>query len=468
MNDMHSNLIKLAVSIKQLEDFANKKEKEGTLKYDLHFPGLLRENLDKENLTRHEKARIAQTFENNFPHMVPKKEIMNKKLHKKTMTTLTSDNLVSKLLKQSMEKMMAGDVGGEEKEFADSLVRASGMDKLTQEQKDETIRQLKEELEKSKSPARPGMGSQTLVGKAHHKHYDKIQKKTGIDLSSQFKAMPNFLGIIRDPKDVAYFEKNPKAKQALENVAKNTFLPKRSVAVVNSTIDQAGGHYSPEDRRAGRAFVAHHELSEANPKHARHGSIHARVKEGAGHMALQNVRDFNLVNTMNEAPNLQEKVRNLRSSEIDGLRGLTKERTQGIDALTRGLVGGQEGFNKRIDSHAKTLHAENTEHNNKVLSRVPERLHNHPAVQQRLRPTDDTTIRQIAEQKARKEGRLNRHQIKHLGNMLDSRVLRNPELVDELKGRASEADAMMDFFKGQRQEALKNYAKKALKKGRVR
>jgi len=416
-NDMHDNLIKLAVSMKQLQNLSDIKEKEGTLRYNTTAPMLVRESFDKQGLNRNQRKRVLNIMSENLLQTVPTEEVLNKR--------------------KAVEVLKEG--------------------------------------------TRPGLGSQSFMSKKQLKILpEHVQDQMKLTLEMGQK--PNSY------KNTRYLYKNPKMANTVNKTVEDLFTRDKAVALVNPEADiksllfkhnlRSNTNITPndlsqKDKDALKLITAHHELSEVNPKHNKHGSRFASVSPGHSHIALQNVRDMNVVNTMNEAPEAQKIMRNFRQAELGEMTrkgtdfvSATVAPSQGISKLTEGIRGGQQGFENRIKQNAERLMSEHKEHNQKVLSRVPERLHSHPAVQQRLKPTDQNVIDQMAETTTRKAGRLNRHQIKTLGKLLDKHVSEPmiADKIEEISGYRAGSDLM-------RQDAVKSmgkYIKRISRKGRVR
>ncbi len=187
-------------------------------------------------------------------------------------------------------------------------------------------------------------------------------------------------------------------------------------------------------------LIANHELNELNSKKFRHGGNFIQGKTH-GHAGLQGLHDVTMVNTMgNESPRAQEFVRDMRRKEVsDMLRN-----SPGLSPVLKNMSGGQAGRDMRIIGNSVERMNENTAHNRKILGKVPSHLHSHPMVQARLKPDDFDAIRDIVTKEHDKGGRLNRHMLKHVGNVLDRDYKKNVNmhstvapgnLIDDPMGR---------------------------------
>lgn len=174
---------------------------------------------------------------------------------------------------------------------------------------------------------------------------------------------------------------------------------------------------SAEDFKGLDAIIGNHEINETNLKKFIPGGEFATLHEH-GHHGLHGMHDISTINTMSEAPNAQKLYRDLRELEVhDAIKT-----SPGLKPVLEPLSGGQEGFEGRINKRVAEITQQNADHNKKILSKVPERLHNHPMVQARLKTNDTSEIANLAEKQVRKSGRLNRHMLKHVGNVLDKAV----------------------------------------------
>jgi hypothetical protein len=170
-----------------------------------------------------------------------------------------------------------------------------------------------------------------------------------------------------------------------------------------------------EDSKAFAHIVANHELNEQNPK-IKGGGRHTMISSSHASSKVP-LNDFNVINTMGkEAPMAQAIMRDVRDGEIQDMRSLSP----GLNRILEPISGGEEGFQERITNRAKQMQADNKAHNQKILSRVPEHKHSHPVVQARLKPTDADVVRDLAEGEVRKSGRFNRHMQNHIANILDN------------------------------------------------
>lgn len=181
-----------------------------------------------------------------------------------------------------------------------------------------------------------------------------------------------------------------------------------------------------DTRRGLHPLTANHELNETNLKKFKHGNDFAMV-QGHGHYGLHGIHDVSTVNTMNESPNAQKIFRDMRKDEIDD----AIKTSPALKRVLEPMSEGQRGFENRISQRASELAREHAEHNQKVLSRVPERLHSHPAVQARLKTVDAGELAELAERSVRKSGRLNRHMLRHVGKVAVQHKV--PEKLRELK-----------------------------------
>lgn len=169
------------------------------------------------------------------------------------------------------------------------------------------------------------------------------------------------------------------------------------------------------DKDALRSLVLNHELNESNYGKFKHGGEFVRANQH-GHFGTQGLHDVTTVNTMKESPRAQAAMRNLRKDELNDMI----EAAPGLKRVLEPMSGGEHGFRQRIGKLADETLQKNIEHNNRILSKVPEHAHNHPMVQKRLLPTDMVTIREQSEQAIRKSGRLNRNLRQHVGKVLDN------------------------------------------------
>jgi hypothetical protein len=171
-------------------------------------------------------------------------------------------------------------------------------------------------------------------------------------------------------------------------------------------------------------LIANHELNELNMKKFKHGSNYISTR-GHGHNALQGLHDVSTVNTMGkDSTQAQRFVRDMREGEIEDM---IKD-SPGLEPILRNMRGGEGQRWDRINALAKKIQDENVLHNEKILNAIPRNLWTYdPRVQARLKPTGYAETQALAQIEHDKGGRLNRHMLKHVGNVLDRDLVRATE-----------------------------------------
>ena len=184
----------------------------------------------------------------------------------------------------------------------------------------------------------------------------------------------------------------------------------------------------PSFRSAVKTLIANHELNELNEKKFAPGSRFITSKPLHSHAGMQGLHDVTMVNTMGkDSPEAQAFTRNLRKDEINDMLRTAPE----LNPVLKNMAGGESGRYHRILSSKLKALQDNEAHNKKILSKVPARLHNHPMVQSRLKPLDPDLVDTLVTAEHDKSGRLNRHMLKHVGNVLDKKLI--TEIQNDIK-----------------------------------
>ncbi len=433
-NMSFSNLIKIAVSLKQLEDNSNRAVLRGKLdmnllpEYEDEFAqkalnaipahrGNDQKFADRVKQLAHERTKAQITgLMTPGSHAAPEIGSLLKRIDSPVLTRAYDNKQI-----RSMQRRDIKNIPLSKRRDAKKIMQEIGLGDV----RPATVRSTKDVEDFSNFYEVPLASAN--MDPATREAFEKAGIKFPVPKhsESEYRTRQAKVNSLRIPPNVlnAYSEKDLSTPEDLEDFAKVKKMF-RNRGNDKPDLDARGRAIGDllkdtEDARAFRQIVANHELNESNPK-IKGGGRHTMISSSHASSKVP-INDFNVINTLGkEAPTAQAIFRDIREREIDDMRSLSP----GLNRLLEPMSGGEKGFQERISNRADQMLADNKAHNEKILSRVPEHKHSNPIVQARLKPTNAEQLREMAEQETRKSGRLNRTMQSHVANILDN----NPEV----------------------------------------